>query len=76
MQREIYIVKDLKVNVLMGIDILALERMLVDLDARMVTVRTYGGLVAPITVVTRHNPNTRRVVRAKAHTVVPPFSYL
>ena len=75
-QREIHVVEDLKVNVLVGIDILAPERMLVDLDARTVTIRTCGGLVAPITVVTRHNPITRRVVRARARTVVPPFSYL
>ena len=75
-QREVHIVEDLKVNVLVGIDILAPERMLVDLDTRTVKIRTCGGLLAPITVATRYNPNTRRVVRAKGRTVLPPYSYL
>ena len=75
-QREVHIVEDLKVNILIGVDILAPERMLVDLDTRPVTIRTCRNLTASITIMTRDNPNTQRLVRAKTHTVVPPFSYL
>ncbi len=50
--REVHIVEDLKAKMLIGIDILGPEKVLLDLDARIATIRSCQNVQIPLTITT------------------------
>ena len=75
-RREIHVVDDLKVNVLVGIDILASESMLLDFGKRTLCIGSCQNLVTDIDILSKSEPNLRRVVRAKSRITVSAHAFM
>ena len=75
-RREIHVVDDLKVNVLVGVDILAAESMLLDFGKKTLSIGSCQDLVTDIDILSKSEPNLRRVVRAKSRVTVPAHAFM
>jgi len=73
-RREVHLVDNLKAKMLVGMDILAPEKMSLDLGSEQLFVRSCGDFVAPIQVTAKDNINVRRTVRNEKRIVIPPQS--
>lgn len=73
---EVHIVDDLKANILIGTDTMTPQGMIVDLDARSVRLGKCQGLKAPIDVVARTQPHSKRTIRTKAAITIAPGTTL
>ena len=69
---EVHIVDDLKANILIGTDTMTPEGMLVDLNTKVLTLAKCQGLQAPLDVVARSNPHSKRTIRSKSATTIAP----
>lgn len=61
---------------LIGVDILASESMQLDLGQRVLRIGSCEDLTSDITIVSRSEPNLRRVVRAKSRITVPAHAFM
>ncbi len=71
-RREVYLIDNLKIKILIGIDIIAPKKISLDLGSEQLFVRSYRDFIAPIQVTTKDNINIRRIVRNKKRIIIPP----
>ena len=76
LKREAHLVNNLKAKFLVGIDILAPERISLDLSNERMTIRSCKGLVAKVQITAKDNVRVRRIVRTEKKVVIPPNSVL
>ena len=69
--REIYIVDDLKVGMLIGSDILTLERIVIDFIIQSIKISSYRDIIILIDSYTRLEP-IRRIVKSSIRITLPP----
>ncbi|SLM38909.1 probable transposable element [Lasallia pustulata] len=74
MRREAHVVDSLKAKFLMGVDILAPERICLNLSEGKMVVRSCKDLVAPIQITAKDNVRVQRIVRTEKRLVIPPGS--
>ncbi|SLM34772.1 probable transposable element [Lasallia pustulata] len=74
MRREAHVVDSLKAKFLMGVDILAPERICLNLSEGKMVVRSCKDLVALIQITAKDNVRVRRIVRTEKRLVIPPSS--
>ena len=72
--RHVYIVENLKANILLGNDILGPEDIVPHVGKGKVTIGSCGNFSAPLTVVARDGERVKRTVRAQANAVIPAHS--
>lgn len=69
-RREVHVVDNLKAKLLLGMDIMAPERMVVNLDTKQLTVNSCRGLTTNLNVTTRDNTRIRRIIKPEGRVVV------
>ena len=74
--REIYIVDKLKAKVLMGIDIIGLERMSVNVDLKLLTIRSCEDITVPVSVTPKPNSKIRRSIRSRGKMTIQPHALI
>ena len=57
-----YIVNNLKVKILLGINILSPEYILIDVDKRKLLIRNYNNLITKIKIKVKNNIKVRRYI--------------
>ena len=70
-EREVHIVDNLKVNLLVGMDILAPEGILIDLENRLATIRSCESIQLPLTIESRSSKVDRTIFSEYEQTVQP-----
>lgn len=68
--KKIYIVDSLKVNMLIEVNVLVLERMMLNINKKTVIIKNCQDVVATINVMFKKNLNIKRIVRSKSRVVV------
>jgi len=75
-QREVHLMNDLKVKMLIDVDILSPERIQINLNDRTLQIDSCQGITAKIDIVTRKEANLKRIVRARVKTIVSSHVFL
>ena len=68
--REIHIVKDLKANILLGMNILILKEVIIDLLSQTLKLTKVKEIEIPIQIETKNNVNVNHIIRVEKQTVV------
>ena len=74
-QVELHLVKDLKPNMLIGIDALGPQEVVINTKQASMTIGRCHNTIIPISIRPRGNKRIELAVRTKAKTVVPPRSF-
>lgn len=69
-QREIHLINDLKIKMLIDIDIMRSKRIQLNLNSRIMQIESCQNLVAAIDIFARSNANVKRVVRSRDRIVI------
>ena len=69
---KVHLVNNLKVNILIGTDIMIPQGMIINLEERTCRFEKYQDLIVPIDVVTRTQPHSKRTIRATSFMTIAP----
>ena len=74
--REVYVVERLKAKVLIGMDIIGLERMSVNVDTKLLTIGSCAGIIVPVSVTPKPNSKVRRSIRSRGKIIIQLYALI
>ena len=63
LRREIYIIDDLKIKILIRVNILSFKRILINVGEKKLLIRSYNNLIADIKIKAKNNMKVYRYIR-------------
>ncbi len=76
LQRKVYLMNDLKMKMLIDIDILSSKRIQLNLNARILQIDSCQDIIVKINIVTRKEINLKRIVRSRGKIIVSSHVFL
>ncbi len=75
-QREVYLMNDFKIKMLIDVDILSSKRIQINLNDRILQINSCQDIIVKINIVTRKKANLKRIVKSWEKIIVSSHAFL